>query len=235
MTQIYCALDSSEFAAVQDVAAATAEYVDGFKLGLEFFTAQGPDGVRRIAALDRPIFLDLKLHDIPNTVAGALRSVMPLAPYYLTLHAAGGAAMLAAAAETARDEASRLGVARPRLLAVTVLTSLDEADLAAQGIAGSAADQVLRLAGIAQQAGCDGVVSSPREVAALRRACGEGFDIVVPGIRPSWAAAGDQKRITTPAQAVQAGADALVIGRPITAAPDPAAAAARIREEIEAS
>ncbi len=233
-TRIFCALDSADLETVRSVAQAIAGAVDGLKLGLEFFTAQGPDGIREIAKLGLPIFLDVKLHDIPNTVAGAIRSLAPLAPYYLTLHAAGGEEMLRAARDTARDEAARLSLAPPRLLAVTVLTSLDEGDLAQQGVAGTAREQVVRLAELARRAGIDGIVSSPREIEAIRAACGEGFDIVVPGIRPGGGGAQDQKRVMTPGEAVRAGASALVIGRPITGAADPAQAAAQIRAEVDA-
>lgn len=196
------------------------------KLGLEFFLAHGAAGYRAIAG--RPVFLDLKLHDIPNTVAGGVRAVLPLAPRLLTLHAAGGAAMIAAA----RQAAEAAGPARPLLLAVTVLTSLDEAALASIGVAGTPAEQVVRLARLAVAAGADGIVCSPLEVAAVRAALGPGPKLVVPGIRPAGAAIGDQARVMTPAEAVSAGADWIVVGRPITAAADPAAAAAAIAAEI---
>lgn len=232
---IFAALDSADLGEVRALAQSIGGAVDGFKLGLEFFTAQGPGGIREIAKLGLPIFLDVKLHDIPNTVAGAIRSLAPLAPYYLTLHAAGGEDMLCAARETAHAEAARLSLAPPRLLAVTVLTSLDEDDLAHQGVAGPARAQVVRLAELARRAGIDGIVSSPREIEAIRAACGDGFDIVVPGIRPGGGATQDQKRVMTPGEAVRAGASALVIGRPITGAPDPARAAADIRAEVDAA
>ena len=151
-TRIFCALASAELETVRSLAQAIAGTVDGLKLGLEFFTAQGPDGIREIAKLGLPIFLDVKLHDIPNTVAGAIRSLAPLAPYYLTLHAGGGEAMLRAARAAAYEEAARLSLTPPRLLAVTVLTSLDEDDLAQQGVAGTAREQVVRLAELARRA-----------------------------------------------------------------------------------
>ena len=231
-TRIFCALDSAEVETVRSLAQAIAGAVDGLKLGLEFFTAQGPDGIREIAKLGLPIFLDMKLHDIPNTVAGAIRSLAPLAPYYLTLHAGGGEEMLRAARATAYEEATRLSLTPPRLLAVTVLTSLDEDDLAQQGVAGTAREHVVRLAELARRAEIDGIVSSPREIEAIRTTCGADFDIVVPGIRPGGSAQ-DQKRIMTPGEAVRAGASALVIGRPITGAADPAQAAAKIRAEVD--
>ena len=234
-TRIFCALDSANLETVRSLAQSIAGAVDGLKLGLEFFTAQGPDGIREIAKLGLPIFLDVKLHDIPNTVAGAIRSLAPLAPYYLTLHAGGGEDMLRSARATAHEEAARLSLAPPRLLAVTVLTSLDEGDLAQQGVAGSAREQVVRLAELARRAEIDGIVSSPREIEAIRAACGAGFDIVVPGIRPGGGGAQDQKRVMTPGEAVRAGASALVIGRSITGAADPAQAAAQIRAEVDAA
>lgn len=232
---VFCAVDQAELGAAEHLARQVAPHIGGLKLGLEFFCAQGPAGIRQVAAAGGlPLFLDLKLHDIPNTVAGAVRSVAPLAPTFLTLHAGGGPAMLRAAAEAARQAAESLGVPRIRLLAVTVLTSLDAADLAAVGQAADAAGQVERLALLAQDAGLDGVICSPHEVARLRARCGAGFVLMVPGVRPTWAAAGDQKRVMTPAEAMAAGADHLVIGRPITAAADPAGAARRIAEELAA-
>ena len=181
------------------------------------------------AITGRPVFLDLKLHDIPNTVAGAVRAILPLAPRMLTVHAAGGAAMVAAA----RQASEAAGAARPMILAVTVLTSLDEADLAATGVPGPPASQVLRLARLAVAAGADGLVCSPLEVAMLRDALGAGPALVVPGIRPTGSAAGDQARTMTPAEAVAAGADWIVVGRPITAAPDAGQAAAAIAAAIQ--
>jgi orotidine-5'-phosphate decarboxylase len=175
-------------------------------------------------ARHRPVFLDLKLHDIPNTVAGAVRSLLPLRPAMMTLHAAGGAAMIAAA----RAEAEKAGAERPMLLAVTVLTSIDAATLASTGVAASPADQVLRLARLALAAGADGLVCSPQEAGVLRAALGPAPFLVVPGVRPAGSAAGDQARTATPAEAVAAGADWIVVGRPITGAADPAAAAAAI-------
>ncbi|QJE74289.1 orotidine-5'-phosphate decarboxylase [Aerophototrophica crusticola] len=231
--RIFVALDMTDVAGARAMAGKVAGMVGGVKLGLEFFVAQGPAGIRAVVdGLDLPLFLDLKLHDIPNTVAGAVRSAAPLAPSFLTVHAAGGPAMLRAAADAAREEAERLGLPRMRILAVTVLTSLGEEDMEATGQQGPVAAQVERLARMARDAGVDGIVCSPAEVAALRAALGPDFILMVPGIRPAWAAANDQKRIMTPAQAVAAGADHLVIGRPITADADPGAAARRIAEEL---
>ena len=232
---LYCALDARDQPMVERLADLLAPAVGGLKLGLEYFCAHGPDGISAVRAAGPPLFLDLKLHDIPNTVAGAVRSVVALEPHYLTIHTAGGLAMMRAAREAAEDEAARQGVAPPRLLGVTVLTSLDEAELARQGIGGTAHDQVLRLAGLAHEAGLAGVIASPHEIAALRAQHGAGFEIVVPGIRPAsgnGSGKGDQARVATPADAARAGATALVVGRPITQAPDPLAAARAIVREI---
>lgn len=231
--RIFVALDMADVAGARDMAGRVAGLVGGVKLGLEFFMACGPGGIR--AAMDGlgvPLFLDLKLHDIPNTVAGAVRSVAPLAPTFLTVHAGGGPAMLRAAVEAAGEAAAKSGLPPMRILAVTVLTSMGEEDLEAVGQRGPVADQVLRLADTARAAGVDGIVCSPAEVAAIRTRLGTGLTLMVPGIRPAWAAANDQKRIMTPRQAVTAGADHLVIGRPITASPDPAAAARKIAAEL---
>jgi orotidine-5'-phosphate decarboxylase len=233
--QIFLAIDTTEVTTAAAQAAATRGVVGGVKLGLEFFTANGPDGVRAVTGGGVPLFLDLKLHDIPNTVAGAVRAVTPLRPTLLTVHAAGGDAMLRAGLDAAGEAAAKLGSARPRILGVTVLTSLAEADMGAIGQQGPIADQARRLAALAKSCGLDGVVCSPHEITALRAECGTAFLLVVPGIRPAWAAAGDQKRIMTPAEAARLGADYLVIGRPITAAEDPAAAARRIAAEVAAS
>ena len=228
--RLIAALDTADPARAAAWAGAVAPHVGMLKLGLEFFLANGAPGVRAMAAAapGLPVFLDLKLHDIPATVAGGVRAVLPLAPRLLTLHAAGGAAMIA----QAREAAEAGGADRPLLLAVTVLTSLDDAALAATGVPGGAAEQVLRLARLALAAGADGLVCSPLEVALLRAELGPGPKLVVPGIRPAGAALGDQARTLTPQQAVAAGADWIVVGRPITAAPDPAAAAAAIAAAI---
>jgi orotidine-5'-phosphate decarboxylase len=188
-------------------------------------------------ALGVPVFLDLKFHDIPNTVAAACREAARLGVSFLTVHAAGGTAMLQAAVDgvetgTADRAATGVQAVPPRLLAVTVLTSLAAEDLSAIGVNAAPETQVLRLAGLARVAGVDGVVCSAHELLALRQAFGPDLLTVVPGIRPEWAATGDQKRTMTPAEARQAGADYLVIGRPITASADPAAALARIRADL---
>lgn len=222
--RIIAAIDTPDPARAEALAAALAPPRCGvLKAGLELFTAQGPEAVRRLSA-HAPVFLDLKLHDIPNTVAGAVRSLLPLRPAMLTLHAAGGAAMITAARQAAEQAAGP----RPILLAVTVLTSIDAATLEATGVAGGPVAQVVRLGRLAIAAGADGLVCSPQEVAPLRAALGAAPYLVVPGVRPAGSAAGDQARVATPEEAVAAGADWIVIGRPITGAADPAAAAAAI-------
>jgi len=217
------AIDTADQARARSLALALAPHAGALKLGLELFTAEGQAALRAMTAAC-PVFLDLKLHDIPNTVAGAVRALLPGRPAMLTLHAAGGAAMLAAA----RAAAEAAGDDRPILLAVTVLTSIDPATLAATGISADAVTQVLRLARLALAAGADGLVCSPLEIAPIRQALGAAPLLVVPGIRPAGSAAGDQARTATPTEAVAAGADWIVVGRPITGAPDPAAAAAAI-------
>ena len=222
---ILVAIDTPEITQARRLIAATASSVGGVKLGLEFFVAHGPAGIKEAAAGQPNLFLDLKLHDIPNTVAGAVKSALPLDPLLMTIHCTGGPAMMKAAAEAR-------GNARTKILGVTILTSLDDSDLAATGQNGPVATQVVRLAKLAQASGIDGIVCSPQEVALIREACGPKFLLVVPGIRPAGAAIGDQKRVQTPRSAVEAGADYLVIGRPITEAPDPAAAAKAILTEL---
>jgi orotidine-5'-phosphate decarboxylase len=229
MTRLIAAIDTTDPERARTLAAAVSPHCGMLKLGLEFYLANGAAGVRLID--DLPVFLDLKLHDIPNTVAGGVRAVLPLAPRLLTLHASGGGAMIAAA----RKAAEAVGEGRPRLLAVTVLTSLDAEALHATGVAGGPRQQVLRLARLALEHGADGLVCSPHEVAMLRDVLGDGPLLVVPGIRPAGAAIGDQARTMTPAEAARAGADWLVVGRPITAAADPATAAAAIAAEIAAA
>ena len=227
--RVFVALDTTETGTAVELAARLRLDVGGIKVGKEFFTAQGPQGVAAVTdASDLPLFLDLKFHDIPNTVAGAVRASLPLNPFMVNVHAQGGAAMMRAAA----DAAAAAGADRPLVIAVTVLTSMNADELAATGVAGEVEAQVVRLAKMAQDSGLDGVVCSAREIAAIRNACGPDFKLVTPGIRPAWAAAGDQKRIVTPKDAIEMGADYLVIGRPITGADDPVAAARKIAAEI---
>ena len=229
--RILLALDTPDIATARAQIRAAGDAIDGIKLGLEFFVANGPAGIAAVQQEGRPLFLDLKLHDIPNTVAGAVRSALALKPLLLTVHAGGGPAMLRAAA----DAAASAGASRPLIIAVTVMTSLDDADLQAVGQTPPAAEQARRLALLARQQGCDGVVCSAHEIAAIRQACGPDFKLVVPGIRPAAGDVADQKRVMTPGQAAKLGADFLVIGRPITAAADPAAAALAIRREVAAA
>jgi orotidine-5'-phosphate decarboxylase len=226
---IFVALDTPLLDVASALAARVAPHVGGLKVGLEFVSANGPEGVRTVVKSGRPVFLDVKLHDIPNTVAGAMKALAPLGAAIVNVHASGGAAMMRAAAEAAASVQPR-----PKVLAVTVLTSLEAADLASMGIAGSPIEQVVRLARLAKSSGIDGVVCSPQEIAAVRAACGTDFLIVTPGVRPQGGELGDQKRVMTPKEAVAAGADLLVIGRPITGAADPAEAARAILESIGA-
>lgn len=209
---IYVAIDTPDLDRALTLAKAVKRHAGGLKLGLEFFAANGPDGVGEIAHLGMPVFLDLKLHDIPNTVAKAIHALRPLEPAVLTVHGAGGRAML--------EEAKAAAPAATKVVAVTVLTSLDEDDLAATGIGGSPHDQVERLARLAKSAGLDGIVCSGNEVKSARKAWANGF-FVVPGIRPSEGDSADQKRIMTARKAMDCGASILVIGRPVTGAPDP--------------
>lgn len=232
MNPVFAALDTTDLARARQLAGLVAPHVGGLKLGLEFFLAQGLANTAAVAGAT-PLFLDLKLHDIPNTVAGAVRAIAALKPEFLTVHAAGGPAMLRAAVAEAAEAAGRTGH-RIKLLAVTVLTSLDDGDLDAVGQRGPAADQVRRLALLARTSGLDGVICSPFEVAGLRAELGSDFQLVVPGIRPAGAALGDQKRVMGPREAIAAGASRLVIGRPITDAPDPAAAARAIATDLAA-
>jgi len=204
-----------------------------FKVGLELFTAEGPALFKKLKALRKDVFLDLKLHDIPNTVAGAVRSAFRHGVQMMTIHTSGGREMMAKASETARQVSAELGRPKPVLLGVTVLTSLKGADLEEVGMGPNVTDQVLRLAGLAKAAGLDGVVCSPQEIEVLRKEFGRELVIVTPGIRPLWAAAQDQKRIMTPAEAVAKGADYLVIGRPITGAPSPDAAFLKVVAELD--
>ncbi len=226
--RIFAALDTIDADRAVALARILAGRVGGVKLGNEFFTANGPQGVREVSNAGLPVFLDLKFHDIPATVAAAVLAALPLKPLMINVHAQGGASMMRAAAQAA----SSAGDGRPLVLAVSVLTSLDGDDLKACGVDDEPEAQVLRLARLAKDCGLDGVVCSPLEAALLRRELGGDFKLVVPGVRPRWAAGDDQKRTMTPAAAVRAGADLLVIGRPITGAADPAAAAEKIVAEI---
>lgn len=229
MAEIIVALDvntrEEAVAKVKEI----GETIDFYKIGLELFTAEGADVVKAVKDLGKKIFLDLKFHDIPRTVERAVLSVGRLGVDLMTIHAAGGRAMIRAAA----DAAATFGASAPKILAVTVLTSLDESDLKDIGVTGrTSAEQVMALAKLAVENGAAGLVSSPKEVAALSAALPKGTLLVTPGVRPQGAAVGDQKRVATPAQAVKDGATHLVIGRPIVQAVNPAEAARAIRAEI---
>lgn len=215
MKSIFVAIDTADLEGARALARQVKSTAGGVKLGLEFFCANGPAGVHDIASLGLPIFLDLKLHDIPNTVAKAVQSLRPLEPAVLTVHAAGGRAML--------EEAKAAAPEKTKVVGVTVLTSLDADDLRSMGVAGQPAEHVERLAELARAAGLDGIVCSGAEVAAARRAWPNGF-FVVPGVRPAGSGVADQKRVVTPRAALDAGASILVIGRPITGSEDPKAA-----------
>ncbi len=219
MSPIFVAIDTPDLERALELGKAVGSSVGGLKLGLEFFVRNGPAGVAEVGKLGLPIFLDLKLHDIPNTVAGAMRALAPLRPAIVTVHAAGGRAMLEQAKAAAPEDT--------RVVAVTVLTSLDGSDLKAIGVGSSPAGQVERLAELVRESGCDGIVCSGEEVKAAHAAWPGGY-FVVPGVRPDAGGAADQKRVVTPRAAMDSGASVLVIGRPITLADEPAAAARAI-------
>ncbi len=229
---IFCALDTTDHAEAMALGRALMDTVGGLKIGLEYCHANGPERIAEIASLGLPLFLDLKLNDIPNTVAGAMRAIAPLKPAFVTIHAFGGPAMISAAVKTASEFEKSSGH-RINVLAVTVLTSLDADDLRAMGVNLSPAETVSKLAELATSSGATGIVCSPFEIARVRKVCGPDTIIVVPGIRPERASAGDQKRVMTPLEAMEKGADYLVIGRPITEAGNPADAAREIRASLE--
>ena len=221
--KIFCAIDTADLDHACDMASQIAPVTGGIKLGLEFFNNFGPQGIERVlkAAPDAQLFIDLKFHDIPNTVAGAVRGICSnFAPAYLNVHASGGLAMMQAAREAC--------AATTKLLGVTILTSLDAEAIKQVGYSDDVPEQVERLALLTKESGLDGVVCSAHEIERLRAACGSDFALMVPGIRPAGSEVGDQKRVMTPQEALDAGATHLVIGRPITSASDPAKAAANI-------
>jgi orotidine-5'-phosphate decarboxylase len=228
--KILVALDVESGAEAIRLADTLRDVVGGFKIGSRLFTSEGPSIVRTLTERHDRVFLDLKFHDIPNTVATAVAAATELGVWMVNVHAAGGAAMMRAAHAAAHETAARRGTTPPLVIAVTVLTSMSQGALAETGVVIELMDQVLRLAELTREAGLDGVVASPRETAAIRRRCGAKFAIVTPGIRGGTADAskGDQERTMSPAEAIEAGASYLVVGRPIIAAPDPRAAAERI-------
>lgn len=230
--RLLCAIDTVEFDTAVGLAKSLKDIVGGVKLGLEFCAAHGPDGIAAVAESGLPLFLDLKFYDIPNTVAGAIRASAVFNPFMMTVHVAGGPAMLRAAMAASIRVGDQNGGRRPLVVGITVLTSFDEDDIDAVGMKAPLADQVRRLADLAQENGLDGVVASAQEIVDLRAHCGDDFVLVVPGIRPAWSSANDQKRIVTPADAVRRGADYLVVGRPITRSDDPPAAARRIVDDV---
>lgn len=223
MSPVYVALDTPDLARAKAIANRVRHHVGGLKLGLEFFMANGRHGVHEMAEIGLPIFLDLKFHDIPNTVGKAIQALRPLNPAVLTVHAAGGRAML--------EDAKAAAPTGTKVVAVTMLTSLDAGDLTSIGLAPDPHEQVVRLAELAKSAGVDGIVCSGEEVKAARSAWKDGF-FVVPGVRPANGHDGDQKRVVTPRAALDAGASILVVGRPITQAPDPDIAARAIEATL---
>ena len=232
LNPIICALDTTDVAQADTLIQELRGSIGAIKLGLEFFTANGAQGVQKLAQHSMPVFLDLKFHDIPNTVAKAIKATAGINTFMMTVHTSGGRAMLQAAIDASMQVAYVTGKERPLIIGVTVLTSMDQADINMVGIRDNINDQVARLADLAQSCRLDGVVCSPYEIAALRRQCGDEFVLVVPGIRPQGSKQGDQKRIMTPREAITKGADYLVIGRPITTAPSPGEMAKSICESL---
>lgn len=225
MNPIYVALDTPDVKTALALTAAVRPHVGGVKVGLEFFCAHGPQGVEKIIDLGLPVFLDLKLHDIPNTVAGAVRALVRLGVSIVNIHTAGGRAMMEAAKDAAGD--------RMKVIGVTILTSLDDADMNEVNYRLGASAQALHLAKLAQSSGLDGVVCSSVDLPGIRAACGKDFLTVVPGSRPLGSDVNDQKRFMTPGAAHRAGADIIILGRPVTAAADPGLAAKNVLAELE--
>ncbi len=232
LNPIICAIDTIEVEEASDLVAQIGPHVGAIKLGLEFFTANGSTGVRKLAHHKVPVFLDLKFHDIPNTVARAIKATAGIDTFMMTVHTSGGRAMLKAAIDASMEVSVLTGKERPQVIGVTVLTSLDQADINMIGINDNLNDQVARLADLAQSCGLDGVVCSPYEITALRKQCGGDFTLVVPGIRPEGSNHDDQKRTLSPSDALAKGASHLVIGRPITQAASPGDVAKSIRESL---
>ncbi len=230
------ALDVASMEEVQAIVGELAGMVGMFKIGLELFTSLGPAVIERVKSLGGKVFVDLKLHDIPNTVARATRSITRMGVSMLDVHVSGGVDMMKAAGDAAREEASKVGLPVPRILGVTVLTSLSESTLRDEiGIPTPINEKVVAFAKLAQVSGLDGVVASPKETGLIRNACGRAFLLVTPGIRPTGSDVGDQKRVTTPSEAISLGADYIVVGRPILAAVDRKKACAQILKEIRST
>ena len=231
--QLIVALDVGNLATANWLVTTLSDDVKWFKIGKQLFTAVGPASVKLLHEAKKNIFLDLKFHDIPNTVAGAVASATKIGANIINIHASGGLEMMRAAGEAAEKQASELSIPKPTLLGVTILTSIDEANFQRDfGTQRRLKDQVAYLAELSQKAGLEGVVASPLEIELIRKVCGNDFVIVTPGVRPAWAASNDQQRVMTPGEAINAGADCIVVGRPITAADNPREAARTILQEI---
>lgn len=230
---LICALDTQDITLAKSLCQTIRPFVGMVKLGLEFFTTHGSDGVKQIAEAGIPIFLDLKFHDIPNTVAKAVTAATQLPVEMITIHTSGGFAMMQAAQQAAQNEAAKLNKQTPLIVGVTILTSLDQDDLQSVGYAYPLTTQVQKMAELAKQAGLDGIVCSPHEIKLVKQVCGKMFKTIVPGIRLEDANTQDQKRTLTPNEALTEGADYLVIGRPITQSKNPADTAKKIYEELK--
>lgn len=230
--KLIVALDVNNLEDALHLTKVLSPYAGMFKVGMELFYSVGPQVVQQIKAQGVKVFLDLKLHDIPNTVGQATRALVGLGADIINVHASGGAAMMAGAAQAIKEQAEALGIPTPLLISVTVLTSMDQESFNQLGMPGNIKDRVQAWSRLTKEAGLDGVVSSAQEIPYIREACGEKFQIITPGIRPNWSVSGDQKRIMTPAEAIRQGASFLVVGRPITGHASPTEAAQRIQSEI---
>ena len=231
--RLIVALDVSSLEEMKSIVTSLGDSVSYYKVGMELFYAAGEQTIAFLRDYNKSVFLDLKLHDIPNTVAHGIKSLTRLGAKLITIHSQGGKVMMEAAMNAAKEQAAELGIERPKLLAITALTSFDDENWSAIGGSLPISDHVVKLAKLAKEAGVDGVVASPLEAKLIREACGEDFLIITPGIRPSFAATNDQKRIATPSSALQDGASRIVVGRPITQAENPQEAVRLIVEEME--